>query len=176
MIHRADPFGKSDERVGMWMMRARGSGVFYFTGRTHTFADHNEACDRFGVPRRHLPRLSAAAARAGYDTLAFSRHADHISYPCDAHHRPEGEGAECVACGPSQPTPCDRAQSGLLRGRYMGFELLATRLQGTYACGAAYGAPATIRSARGACECDARAEFLNCATGERARLLFNSQI
>ena len=48
---------------------------------------------------------------------------------------------------------------------YMGLEVVATKLTGTYPCGTAAGAPSVIKRGWGGslpCDCDPKGQFLNC--------------
>jgi len=81
--------------------------------------------------------VAKAAASAGYDSVQFLAHPDHVNYPCDS-------------------------VSGL---SYMGLEVLATKLVGTYACGMKDGAPAVIKAgwkASRSCICDNNQKTTNC--------------
>ena len=60
---------------------AKGSGVWYFIGKTITFKEHADAFAHFG--ERDNEAMCRAAAAAGYDTVKFSAHHDHTNYPCD---------------------------------------------------------------------------------------------
>ena len=48
MLHEADPFG--DEHVGMWLVYAPGSGIYFNLGTTISFAEHQDAYDHFNIP------------------------------------------------------------------------------------------------------------------------------
>ena len=121
VMRAADPFG--DEHVGAWFLWAPGSGIFLYTGRTIVFSEHIEAYTYFNNPGDYNnEHLSANAAAAGYDTIQFMSHIDHTNYPCDTYNT---------------------GRPGL---NYMGVEIVATRMVGTYACGGQTGAPDTIKS------------------------------
>merc|ERR1711920_954840 len=85
--------------------------------------------------------LAKAAAAANYDSVQFLAHVDHVNYQCDTKNT---------------------GNPGL---DYMGLEILGTKLVGTYPCGGATGAPASIRAgwqASKPCDCDAKQQYLNC--------------
>ena len=66
---------------------------------------------------------------------------------------------------PAAADQCDTYNTGRPGFNYMGVEVLATRLVGTYPCGAADSTPASFRSgwrASAPCSCDPKAQFLNC--------------
>jgi len=137
ILHEADPFG--DEHYGAWLMYAPGSGIYFSIGQTISFAEHRDAFVHFGVTGNE--ELSRVAAGKGYTSIQFLSHIDHVNYQCDTHNT---------------------GHAGL---NYMGLEILATRLVGTYACAAASGAPDTIKAgwqATRACYCDSQKQFLNC--------------
>ena len=79
VIHEADPFG--DEHFGMWMIYARGSGIFFDLGVTISFAEHQDAYTHFGATGNE--DLSKKAAAAGFDSIQFLAHVDHVNYQCD---------------------------------------------------------------------------------------------
>jgi len=137
VIHEADPFG--DEHYGMWLQYARGSGIFFDIGNTIAFPEHGDAMAHFGASGNE--DMSRKAAAAGYDSIQFLAHVDHTSYQCDTHN------------------------TGKPGFDYMGFEIVAVKLTGTYACGAAGTAtPDVLRRgwADTACDCDNSMQFLNC--------------
>jgi hypothetical protein len=85
--------------------------------------------------------MSKAAVAAGYDSVQFLAHVDHVNYQCDTQN------------------------TGRAGFDYMGFEIVAVKLTGTYPCGAVGGAPSSIRRgwrASLACTCDPKQQFLNC--------------
>jgi hypothetical protein len=47
VLHQTDPFG--DEKHGCWMLRAKGSGIWFNTGKTIAFKEHADAYSHFGV-------------------------------------------------------------------------------------------------------------------------------
>jgi hypothetical protein len=148
-MHQADPFG--DEHVGAWFIYLPGSGIWINMGTTITFNDHGDAYSHFNIPPNvdQNEALCRAAAAAGYDTIQFLQHVDHVNYPCDTSH------------------------TAIPGFDYMGVEVVATQMVGTYACGAAGGAPPTIRSgwkASKSCSCDNGKDFLNCAGVPEMRL------
>ena len=140
VLHEADPFG--DEHFGMWMVYAPGSGLWFNTGVTISFPEHQDAYTHFGVTQGDLnEELSKTAAAAGYDSIVFTAHIDHTNYQCDTHN------------------------TGKAGFAYMGVEVVATKLTGTYPCGTSTGAPAVIRKGwRGSqvCDCNPKGQFLNC--------------
>ena len=102
----------------MWMVFAPGSGIWFNLGVTISFAEHADAYSHFKVAAGGdmNQELSKAAAAAGYDSIQFLAHVDHTNYQCDTHH------------------------TGRPGFDYMGLEIVATKLVGTYACGSAGGA------------------------------------
>ena len=142
VFHEADPFG--DEHIGMWLLYSPGSGVWFNVGKTISFAEHEDAYQHFAIPAGGdmNDAMSKAAAAAGFDSVQFLAHVDHVNYPCDTQN------------------------TGTPGFQYMGLEIVATKLVGTYACGQqAGGAPPTIRKGWGgstACDCDNSKQFLNC--------------
>ena len=84
VFHEADPFG--DEHFGMWLVYAPGSGIWFDLGRTIAFAEHADAYAHFGVPANvdQNEAMSKAAAAAGYNSVQFLAHVDHVNYPCDS--------------------------------------------------------------------------------------------
>jgi len=106
VMHKKDPFG--DEHHGSWFLYAKGTGVWYNTGKSITFNDHGDAFQHFG--RHDNEGMCQAAAAAGYDTVFFIAHPDSTNYPCASKgHYP-----------------------------YMNIEVVAVKLQGTYSCGAPF--------------------------------------
>ena len=141
VLHEADPFG--DEHFGMWMVFAPGSGIWFNLGVTISFAEHADAYSHFQVAAGGdmNEELSKAAAAAGFDSIQFLAHVDHTNYQCDTHN------------------------TGHPGFDYMGVEVLAVKLTGTYPCGTSTGAPASIRAGwEGSrqCDCNPKAQFLNC--------------
>ena len=141
VVHEADPFG--DEHFGMWLMYAPGSGIWFDLGVTISFAEHQDAYTHFSIPggQDMNEALSKAAAAAGYDSIQFLAHVDHVNYQCDTKNM------------------------GRAGFDYMGVEVLATKLTGTYPCGTPAGAPNVITrgwSGGTACTCNPKAQFLNC--------------
>ena len=109
-------------------------------GVTISFAEHQDAYTHFNVQPNN-EAMSQAAAAAGYDSVQFLAHVDHTNYQCDSYNT---------------------GRSGF---DYMGLEVVAVKLVGTYPCGAPTGAPASMRSGWGAtqpCTCDPKEQFLNC--------------
>jgi len=136
VIHQADPFG--DEHFGTWFIYAPGSGIFFNVGNTKSFPEHEDAYKFFGVAGGQVNEvMSQKAASAGYDSVQFLAHKDHINYPCDR-------------------------QAGL---DYMGLEIVGVKLVGTHACGSSTGRSPSIRAGWRAaveCVCDNGKKFLNC--------------
>lgn len=129
----------------MWFQYAPGSGIYFNLGKTISFAEHADGYSFFQIS--NPPHgdwngaMCQAAAAAGYDSLQFLAHVDHVSYQCDTSH------------------------TGTPGYDYMGLEIVATKLVGTYSCGAAAGAPAVITRGWGGskpCDCDVRKQYLNC--------------
>ena len=77
---RAHRFG--DEHYGAWFLHAKGSGVWYNIGKSITFADHGDAYNHFNAHDNEA--MCRAAAAAGFDTIQFTAHPDHVNYPCDS--------------------------------------------------------------------------------------------
>lgn len=124
-----------DEHNGAWFLYAKGSGVWYNIGKSITFPEHADAFAHFKVHDNQA--MCRAAAAAGFNTIQFTAHADHTNYPCD--------------------------HAG--KYPYMNIEIVAVKLQGTYACGSA-GAP-DFNVLRGGwadtpCACDNSIRFSNC--------------
>jgi len=136
VMHEADPFG--DEHFGMWFLYAKGSGIYFDTGATKVFNTHADAYAYFNARGPHYNEdMSRLAASRGYDSVQFIAHPDATSYPC-------------------------AARSNL---QYMGIEIVAVRLVGTFACGAPGGAPSTVRAgwqASKTCACNNALKYLNC--------------
>lgn len=131
--HMADPFG--DEHFGMWLLLASGNGVWFNTGITTTFSEHDGAFAQFGATSNE--QMCQNAASQGYDSVQFTAHVDGVNYPC--------------AAGAGLP--------------YMNLEIVAVKLTGTYACGDPNGAPASIRGGwEGSlpCNCNNGVGRLNC--------------
>jgi hypothetical protein len=143
VIHEQDPFG--DEGNGAWFMYARGSGIWFNTGATIVFNEHNDAYAHFQVRNpadgQWNSAMSRAAAKAGYDSVQFMKHIDHTNYQCDTHNT---------------------GRSGFM---YLSFELVGVKLVGTYACGSQYDTIPAIRrgwQASQPCLCKNKLQFLNC--------------
>jgi len=124
-----------DEHVGAWFFYARGSGVWFNTGKTIHFVDHGDAYKMFDAHGNE--DMSAKAAAAGYDSVQFLAHSD----------------CEFKAC---------RTHKGTAT---MNFEIVATKLKGMYSCTSSSGTSDLIRSGwQGAntCTCDNSQNNLNC--------------
>lgn len=133
IMHKRDPFG--DEHYGEWFTFAKGSAVWYHTGKSIEFDEHSDAYAHFG--QHDNEAMSRAAAAAGYDTVIFLAHHDHVNYPCDT--------------------------AG--KYPYMNVELVAVKLKGTYSCGVSGKPdPGVLRSGWGTdpCSCDNALEESNC--------------
>lgn len=140
--HQADPFG--DEKYGAWFMQAAGSGMWFNTGLTMSFAEHQDAYAHFNIKQGNFnEEFCKAAAATNIDSVQFTAHVDPVQYKeCDTQHT---------------------KVSGL---KYMNLEIVGVKLVGTYPCGSVVGAPATVRAGwRGSkpCKCDNSQAFLNCA-------------
>jgi len=137
---RADPFG--DEHFGAWFLYTPGSGMYLYVGKTLSFPDHKAGYKHFGVKGAHPNEdLSKACASKELDTIQFLKHKDPVNYPCDTKH------------------------TGNAAVPYMGMEIVACKLVGTYACGAKSGAPDVIKAgwkASKTCICDNKSKYLNC--------------
>ena len=133
VMHQKDPFG--DEHHGCWFLFARGSGVWYQTGKYIEFPEHSDAYKHFNAHDNE--GMCQAAAAAGYDTIIFLAHHDSTNYPC-------------------------AKQGGY---PYMNVEIVATKLQGTYSCGATLPpSSAVLRSgwATDECKCNNGLTRTNC--------------
>jgi hypothetical protein len=84
VLHEADPFG--DEHHGMWLVFTPGSGIWFNLGVTIAFPEHQDAYNRFGIGDGDNEKLSLAAAAAGFDSIQFLAHVDHVNYQCDTHN------------------------------------------------------------------------------------------
>ena len=143
VIHQKDPFG--DEKHGCWMLKARGSGIWFNMGKTIAFAEHGDAYSHFGVSAGGdmNVKLAKAAAAKGFDSIQFTAHHDHTNYPCDT-------------------------DAGV---PYMNIEIVGVQLSGASAC-CAPGLPSPFQThsfmsghppkAARPCVCDTSQEHLNC--------------
>lgn len=140
VVHEADPFG--DENYGAWFQYAPGSGVYFHVGKTWAFQEHQDAYTYFGVNSGDYNEgLCRKATAKGYDSIQFVAHVDHVNYQCDTHNT---------------------GNPGLA---YMGLEIVAVKLVGTYACGTAGGAPSVLKAgwqASQPCNCDNSQKHTNC--------------
>jgi len=141
VIHEADPFG--DESHGAWMLYTPGSGIYFNIGKTIAFAEHSDAYAHFNIAggQDMNSAMSVAAAAAGYDSVQFTAHVDHVSYQCDTKN------------------------TGRPGFDYMGLEIVAVKMVGTFACLASGGAPTSVKcgwQAATSCSCDNSKQFLNC--------------
>lgn len=140
VLHEADPFG--DENFGAWFVYAPGSGLWFDIGKTISFPEHSDAYTHFKITSgSYNEELSKAAAAAGYDSIQFLAHVDHVNYQCDTKNT---------------------GNKGL---EYMGLEIVGSRLTGKYACTTSSGAPPSIKAGwqgSRACACDNTKQYLNC--------------
>ena len=133
VMHKKDPFG--DEHHGAWFLYAKGSNVWYNTGKFIEFEEHADAYKHFGAQGNEA--VCQAAAANGYDTIIFLAHHDSVNYPC--------------AQAANYP--------------YMNVEIVAVKLQGTYSCGVSPKTPGVLRSGWGGsapCPCDDNFKQSNC--------------
>jgi hypothetical protein len=72
----------------MWLIYAPGAGIYFDTGVTISFAEHQDAYTHFNVPSgsNMNEAMSKAAAAAGYDSVQFLAHVDHVNYQCDTYN------------------------------------------------------------------------------------------
>lgn len=84
VTHCTDHEVLENEEYGSWMYLATGSGIYFFTGNTIAFSDHNDAVDFF-LPGRHcgntectefFPDIVKEAKRQSYDSIQFLDHSD----------------------------------------------------------------------------------------------------
>merc|ERR1719313_841762 len=119
--HQADPFG--DEHYGTWFMYTPGSGIYFYTGKTIAFNEHQNAYTHFNIHGgKYNEEMCKAAAAKGYDSVQFLAHVDHVNYQCDQKNT---------------------GNAGL---KYMGVEIVGVKLVGTYPCGSPNGAPSSIKA------------------------------
>jgi hypothetical protein len=78
VIHQKDPFG--DEHFGAWFLYAYGSGIYFWTGSTETYGEHDNAYKKYGVHNNE--GLCKAAAAKNVDSLQFINHHDPVNWPC----------------------------------------------------------------------------------------------
>jgi hypothetical protein len=78
VMHHKDPFG--DEHHGLWFLYAKGSGIWFNTGKTISFGVHEEAFHYFGASGNE-PMCQMAASQ-GYDSIQFVSWHDCTNYPC----------------------------------------------------------------------------------------------
>jgi len=180
VIHQG---GISDEHVGAWFLYAKGSGIFLSIGHTAAFPDHEDAYRAFNVT--HVQReqrneaMCAAALAAGFDTIQFTRHTCPPMYGACTHksianitglHSTTGEGGGKV--GGKGGRMRIGTEPALL---YMNLEIVATKLQGVYACASKRGkSPLLTTGWEGTrpCTCDNNASaFLNCEEVPASRRL-----
>eukprot|EP00326_Haptolina_ericina_P011207 CAMPEP_0181225936 /NCGR_PEP_ID=MMETSP1096-20121128/31977_1 /TAXON_ID=156174 ORGANISM="Chrysochromulina ericina, Strain CCMP281" /NCGR_SAMPLE_ID=MMETSP1096 /ASSEMBLY_ACC=CAM_ASM_000453 /LENGTH=286 /DNA_ID=CAMNT_0023319221 /DNA_START=130 /DNA_END=990 /DNA_ORIENTATION=- len=116
------------------------AGVWYNIGKSVTFADHGDAFAHFNAFDNEA--MCRAAAAAGFDTVQFTAHPDHVNYPCDT-----------VGNYP-----------------YMNIEIVAVKLQGSYACGSNAKPDFNVLRSGWAdqpCACDNSIRFSNCGRALR---------
>ena len=107
----------NDVKTGSWMYVARGSGIWFYTGNTRAFMDHddavsallNETCnDHECVP--FFNRLfTQARVDHNLDSIQFTDHCDQLSQPsccqgCMAAEIVDTHGNSNFACGNADPT------------------------------------------------------------------------
>jgi len=167
VLHQKDPW--HDEAHGMWLLYAKGSGIWFNVGKTLKVADHQDAYmklsnlrypnltlgdvdgygndvnfyyDGYGNRRTRLTTdemLSVAACANGIASVQFNNHLDNGNYP---------------TCQYSDTTRT-----------YLNIEILATCFSGTYACGVAgdgRGNPFKAGWHNKPCKCTNDADVLNC--------------
>merc|ERR1719183_1449418 len=101
-------------------MYSPGSGIYFFTGLTIAFNEHIDAMRHFNAFGNE--KMSAAAAEAGYYSIQFLEHVDHVNYPCDS---------------------SNTNRPGL---SYMGVEIVAVKRKGMYSCGTSQAAVCDIKN------------------------------
>lgn len=124
-----------DEHVGAWFFYARGSGIWFNTGKTIHFVDHGDAYKMFKANGNE--DMSAKAAAAGYDSVQFLAHSD----------------CEFKQCRTNKGTAT------------LNYEIVATKLKGMYSCTSQSGTSSLVRSGwQGAnsCTCDNSQNDVNC--------------
>jgi hypothetical protein len=143
--HQQDPFG--DEHVGMWLLYAKGAGIWYNIGRSINFPEHVDAFQHWGLrlsnaENEHMCQL---ASNEGYQTIQFTAHRDTTNYPCEN-----------------------------TIGTYMNIEIVAVELQGTYSCGTKGQGSFKSGWHSKSCNCDDKIKVLNCgADGAPGKLINN---
>lgn len=124
--------------VARFVVPVRQGGVWYNIGKTLSFPEHYDAYVYFKVGDNEA--MCRAAAAAGYDTLQFTQHRDTTNYPCTRNPNPG-------------------------KYPYMNIEIVAVKLQGTYACGSASKPDQNVLRSGYAdkpCDCDNSIRFANC--------------
>lgn len=135
--HEAEP----REVTGTWFMFSMGSGVWFNLGKTIVFNDHGEAHEKFcgrcknGTGNKDA-QMSVAAAAQGYTSIQFVRHPDD-QWRCKGGHGSLPKGA-------------------------MNIEIVAVALNGYGPCGENPSAFKAGWNADKPCNCDPKAQFLNC--------------
>jgi len=156
VLHKKDPW--HDEAQGMWLLYAKGSGIWFNVGKSLRVADHKDAylslsnlpmpnltlgdVDGYGGGSRLTTDelLSRAACANGIASVQFNNHLDGGNYP---------------TCG-------DKAYP---TRTYLNIEILATCFAGTYPCGVAGdggGNPFRAGWHNKPCSCTNDADVLNC--------------
>lgn len=86
VTHCANEIALDDEKYGSWMYYAKGSGIYFFVGKTIYFDDHNNAVDFF-LPKQKqhcrdhecpsfFPDMIKEARNQFYDSIQFLDHYD----------------------------------------------------------------------------------------------------
>jgi len=152
VIHSAFP---EDEFYAAWFFYAKGSGMWYNTGKTNSFNTHNDAFEHYGTTNSdctarltsfHDPCLqshanneamSQACAAAGDNSIQFMNHVD---------------GGTCGAC-------CDENKKVS-----WSIEIVACNMQGINSCVADSGDSKIKAGWMGKrnCECQEGGRFMNC--------------
>lgn len=147
VTHCSDREARANEAYANWMYRADGSGIWFNVGRTLAVGTHPELVARV-LPAQSCPddecvslfgAAFAAAAKEGYDSVQFLRHADQ----------------RCSASQGSQPG-----------GKSLAHEIVDLRGDGRFACGTEDARLTKYRAGwRGskACECTNELPCANCA-------------
>jgi len=159
VLHQKDPW--HDEAQGMWLLYAKGSGIWFNVGKSLRVADHSDAYQSLSnlqIPTLTLgdveedgggrkltadELLSQAACANGITSVQFNNHPDNGNYPVCQEKRTYPSRIE---------TP-------------MNIEILATCFSGTYACGVAgdgRGNPFKAGWHNKPCHCTNDADVLNC--------------
>merc|ERR1719440_2273035 len=155
VLHKKDP--GHDEAKGMWLLYAKGSGIWFNVGKSLRVADHADAyksLSNLQVPNLTLgdvddrkfskdELLSKVACANGITSVQFNNRADRGNYPMCVRKR-------------TYPSAIDTV---------LNIEILATCFTGTYSCGVAgdgSGNPFKAGWHNKPCHCTNDAEVLNC--------------